>query len=144
MKHQHRKQHRSGDDAKDGEISRLRKIIRRLTSDKQKLLSELATIESAFERNLKFLKGVTKDLTVEELIDAAKKDLNLKQAQLAVEEARGELEEKWKCHTCSIGVLKLLIFNNREGTHYFRKCSNQKCTNRTKTKPYTQQVEGIR
>lgn len=141
---QHRKQSRHVDDAKDGEITRLRKAIRRLQSDKQKLLSEVRTIQEAFEKNVKFLKGVTKDLTVGELIDAAKKDLTLKDAQLSVEENKQALEDKWKCYTCSIGVMRLLIFNNREGTQYFRKCSNQKCSNRTKPQPYNEFVEGIK
>ena len=139
----HQKQHKTAQIAKDGEVTRLRKVIKRLQGEKQKLISQISTLTHAFDKNVKFLKGVTRDFTVNELISSAKKELCLKNIMLE-KETLPSLEEKWKCHTCNVGVMKLLIFTVKDTTSYFRKCSNQKCTNRTKPQTYTDDVEGVK
>ena len=139
----HAKQDRHIEDAKDGEVTRLRKVIKRLQAEKQKLISEVSTLTSAFDKNVKFLKGVTKDLSVKDLISAAKKDMNLKELQLQ-KEAEPTLEEKWKCWSCGVGVLKLLVYREGPQRKYFRKCNAQKCNNRTKPQDYNEEVEGVR
>lgn len=130
-------------EAKNGDIERLRKIIRRLESDKRKLLSEIKTLEKAFENNIRFLRGKTKDLSVEELIDASNKEMSLKDIEDSKKQTIESLTDKWRCHQCETGVLKLLIFSNRAGKFYFRICSNEKCRKRTKVQPYTDEVVGI-
>ena len=129
---------------KDGEVARLKKAIRRLESDKRQLLSELATIEAAFQKNVEFLKNSTKDLSVRDLMKAANKNITLKELKETNAEAESSMEARWRCHKCDSGVLKLVIFQNLEGKQYLRACSNKKCTNRTKPKPWNDNVKGIR
>lgn len=62
-------------------ISSLKGKIRRLESDKRKLKSEVETLTAALEENLKFLKGQTKDLSLEDLIEAAKSKKSLREAR---------------------------------------------------------------
>lgn len=131
-------------EARDAEIGKLRKAIRRLESDKRKLISELTTLTTAFDKNIQFLRGVTKDLTVEELIQAARKELTLKQTKDQKEHTIDDMTKKWACHKCDTGVLKIIVFTNLEGTQYLRCCSNKKCGNRTKPKPWDETVTGIR
>lgn len=50
--------------------------------------------------------------------------------------------EKWLCHKCENGLLKLVIITRKDGTFYFRKCNN--CPNRTGTQKYHSKVEGIK
>ena len=129
---------------KDGEVKRLKNVIRRLESDKKKLLSEVRTLEEAFGKNIQFLKSKTDGLSVTELIKAAKKEQTLEEIENEKQQKFSDLEKKWKCFKCDIGLMKLLIYTNREGTQYLRKCSNPKCLNRTKPKPYNDGVEGLR
>lgn len=86
---------------KDGQAGRLNKRIRRLEKDKKELISKLRTAEAALEKNLKFLKGSTEDVTVEDLIEAAKNGDNLK-----------ELKEKKECPNCK---KELTVFNTPFG-----------------------------
>ena len=50
-------------------------------------------------------------------------------------------KNKWKCFECELGNLKLIIYQRRDSLFYFRKCNN--CYNRTKSKKYSSEVEGI-
>ena len=127
---------------KDGEIQRLKNIIRRLESDKRKLLSERRTMEAAFDNTVTFLRGKTKDLSVEELIQAASKGYTLVETEAKKEQSMADLVKKWGCHKCSDGIMHLIIFTNRDGPQYFRSCN--KCANRTKPKPYDESVSGVR
>lgn len=136
---------------KDGEVARLKKAIKRLQREKQMLISQLATVEKAFEKNVLFLKKSTDDLTVEQLVDAAKKEMSLAELKAAklqeIEDKKQELEEMklhWKCYKCNAGVLQIVTYANRTGSFYFRKCSNKVCTNRTLPQPYSEDVKGIK
>lgn len=129
-------------ETKDGEVGKLKDTIRRLKSDITKLKSEIATYEAAFQKNITFLKGKTKDLTVEQLIAGAKKNQNLKQIEDAKTETYQEFKQKWKCHTCNVGVMKITVLTRQDGKFYFRACTNTKdCKNRTELKPFTDDVE---
>jgi uncharacterized FlaG/YvyC family protein len=90
---------------RDGEIKRLKDALKRKEKEIEKLKSELRTYEAAFQKNIQFLKGKTKDLSLQELLDGAKKEQNLKQIEGTVEIKFKELEEKWKCHKCGIGIM---------------------------------------
>jgi plasmid rolling circle replication initiator protein Rep len=127
---------------KDGETQKLRDTIRRLQSDNRKLKQEIATYEAAFQKNIQFLKGKTKDLSVEDLIEGAKKEQTLKQIEDTKELTFKEMEAKWKCNSCDVGVLKLIIVTRPDGRFYMRKCGN--CPKRTDLKPYHDKVEGVK
>lgn len=128
---------------KDGEVQKLRNTIRRLQSDIRKLKSELTTYEAAFQKNIQFLKGKTKDLTVTELIAGAKKEQTLAQIENNKELTFKEMEKRWKCHRCNEGVMKITVINRQDGKWYFRSCTNVtgKCKHRTELKPFNEDVE---
>lgn len=97
-------------EAKDGEISKLKDKIRRLESDKRKLISEVKTLEAALLENLKFMKGSTKDVSVEDLIKGAKKKQTLK-----------EVKDGLDCPDCG-NKLSVLIIGNDGGKSLTCKC----------------------
>lgn len=129
-------------EVRDGEVARLKNALRRLESDKRKLLSEIKTLEAAFQHTVTFLRGKTKDLSVEELIAASNRGDNLSQIEHKKEHTLEDMIKRWECHKCTEGVMKLVIFENRTGKQYFRSCTC--CKNRTIPKPYTESVTGIR
>ena len=53
-------------------------------------------------------------------------------------------KKKWQCHVCKEDYLRLIILNRPDGVHYFRKCGNLMCRNRTKIQKYHDKVEGIK
>lgn len=130
---------------RDGEVKRLKDANRRLKSENEKLKSQLKTYEAAFQKNIQFLKGKTKDLTVEQLIEGAKKEQNLKEIETEKEMTFKEMESKWKCHSCKKGVMKLIVYTRHDGKWYIRSCTNKPtCTNRTKAQPWNNGVDGIK
>lgn len=66
------------------------------------------------------------------------------EAKFNKQEAKKELKRVWECWDCGEGILKLTILPRRDGTFYWRCCSNPECGKRTKTQPYTNKVQGIR
>jgi hypothetical protein len=56
-------------------------------------------------------------------------------------EEKEKTKKQWGCHSCNRGILKLKVFERRDGIFYFRKCDS--CDNRTKTKKWHKDVEGI-
>lgn len=122
---------------KDGESKRLKNIIRRLESDKRKLLSELKTLEEAFEKNIEFLKGKVDEFSLDELLKAANDKKNIKQIKA---EQASDPEQKWKCRVCASGCLHYIPITRHDGDFYMRSCSNKKCNNRT---PLKKMREGV-
>ena len=117
--------HRSyPDKERDGEIKRLKDALKRKDREIEKLKGELRTYEAAFHKNIQFLKGKTKDLSLQELLEGAKKEQTLKQIEVEKELKFTELQKKWKCHKCPDGVMKLIMFSRPDGRWYLRKCSN--------------------
>jgi hypothetical protein len=49
-----------------------------------------------------------------------------------------EMKERWACHSCETGILRLIILGNR----YFRKCDN--CAKHTKSQIWDSSVTGIK
>lgn len=66
---------------KSAEVSKLKKRIRSLEKKNRELISKLNTLDSVLEKNLKFLKGSTADVTLEDLMEAAKSDTTLKEVK---------------------------------------------------------------
>jgi hypothetical protein len=121
---------------KDGEVKRLKNVIRRLESDKRKLLSEKNSLEEVLKRNFNFLKGMTEDIPLEDLVKAASSNKNLKQMHKEGLDYNGKSpEEKWQCHKCDSGVLHFVPIDRHDGMFYIRVCCNKKCNNRTGLKP---------
>ena len=83
-------------EAKDGEVERLKRKIKRLEKDKRELISKLNTLEQVLKKNFEVLKGSVEDITVEELIEGAKKDKTVKQ----MKETRKEVVNN-SCPECN-------------------------------------------
>lgn len=66
---------------KDGELNRLKKRIKKLEKENERLKSELNSYDQAFKKTTKFLKDHTDDISLEDLIQAAKNDKSLKEVQ---------------------------------------------------------------
>lgn len=62
-------------DGEGGEVRELKEKIKRLASDKKKLISELQTLKEAFDKTRKFVEKKVEDISVEELIKHSKKPL---------------------------------------------------------------------
>jgi len=126
---------------KDSEVQRLKNALKRKDKEMEKLKSELRTYEAAFQKNIQFLKGKTKDLSLQELLDGAKKEQNLTKIEKVKEETYQEFKQKWKCFQCNTGIMKLTVMPRQDGKYYFRACTNDKCKHRTELKPFTDEVE---
>lgn len=127
---------------RDGETKKLKAHIRKLEHEISRLKSELRTTEKAFAKNIVFLKEKTNELSMEELISGAEKELSLKQIKDDKKDRFSELERKWRCFSCNEGILRLIIIPGGETNRYFRKCSM--CENRTAVKEHTNEVSGIK
>ena len=68
-------------EAKDGQLQRLRNRVRKLEKENRKLKSELNALEKAFENTTKFLRDHTQHISLDDLIEAAKKGHSLKTVQ---------------------------------------------------------------
>lgn len=79
-------------DYKDGELNKLRKRVKRLEKENDRLKSELNSYEQAFKKTTKFLRDNTDEIRLEDLIEAAKNDKSLKQVK--------EKEVKNMCPIC--------------------------------------------
>ena len=121
---------------KSGEIKKYKGMIRKLEHEIKRLKTELRTYDIAFSKNLEFLSSKSKKYSLEELIDGAKVDATLEEIGERQKFTMTQMIEKWECHECKEGVLKMIIVPNNR---YFRKCSL--CTNRTEVKELTDSVE---
>ena len=110
---------------------------------------ELKEIQALRRENAKLKKQISKLRRVITKIDldqhAFVKDLLVSQENEDGKHeeitTRLEKENKWLCHDCEKGVLRIIVVNRRDGTFYFRKCDC--CSKRTKMKKFTEEVEGV-
>jgi len=98
------------------QIAQLRKIINRIDLDQYDNLKNTIIKQELEEKEKKSIDRATKD--------------------------QAQKEEAWKCYNCNMGVLRLIIFENRVGIRYYRCCDN--CSKRTKAKTYNDKVDGIK
>lgn len=117
---------RSHKDADITQIQRLQKENEKLKRRISALQKQLARIDLDSHNNVK------------ELVDKFEQE-DYKEEKHSTQKA---LEEKWKCHKCDEGVLKLILIQRKDKLVYFRKCDS--CDNRTKTQEYTEKVDGIK
>ena len=68
-------------EAKSGAEQKLKNRIKNLEKKNKILIQKLNTAEKALEHSAKFLKGSTEELSVEELIEAAKDSKTLKEVK---------------------------------------------------------------
>lgn len=129
------------DTAKDGEVGRLKRHIHHLEKENKKLKSELRSYEKALSKNITFLKEKTSDLSLEDLITGANNELNLQQIKKASFDEFSVMKRKWACYKCEIGIMKFIVIPRGDANHYFRKCSNPRCDNRTELKELTDDVD---
>lgn len=108
------------------EIQRLKNENKKLRRENSKLRKVVSNVD--MERY-----SFVQDLLTS--LDYDKYDQDLKQVEKS-------LANKWKCHDCDTGMLKLVILFKAGEEYYFRKCSE--CSKRTKLKKYTKDVEGIK
>ena len=98
---------------------KLRATIRRLESDKKKLLSELKQYKEVFRKNEDFLRNSTGDFSLEEILNRVDKDLPLHNKD------KKKPKSNVKCPDCGIPI------NPMEFAKFFiHACS--KCGYRTK------------
>jgi DNA repair exonuclease SbcCD ATPase subunit len=88
---------------KDGELNRLKKRIKKLEKENDRLKSELNSYEQAFKKTTKFLRDNTEEISLENLIKAAKSEKSLKEVK---EESTSN-----KCPVCSadIKIMETLV-----------------------------------
>jgi hypothetical protein len=111
----------------DKEFSKVQKLAnenKQLKKEVSRLRKELTKLEFRYEN----LDDLTQQQYEEEYPVTAK-DLKTQQ-------------NKWKCHKCSEGILKIIIVNKMGKAYYLRKCNF--CSNKTKLQPYTKEVEGVK
>lgn len=99
---------------KDGENNKLRKRIARLEKENKRLKSELNTYEQAFKNTRKYIDDETKNVSVDKMIDAAKKGQKLK-----------EVKKELECPLCSNDISQI---KSLAGT--VEVCLNQECNYR--------------
>lgn len=102
---------------KDGEVKRLKGIIRRLESDKRKLLSEVKTLEEAFEKTIVHVKGKINNKTIEEVL----KDINEGKNLIAKE------PKDTTCKKCKNGEMCRIDINRHDGLFVLYRCNNKDC-----------------
>lgn len=129
------------------DTQRLKKIISDLKADIKKkdkkidrLLSDIRTLQAALDKSIIYINEELANIPVEDIIRYFK---NKKKGKL--DEVKGELDrlkEKWSCHKCEVGYLRLIVLDRRNGRKYFRMCVN--CDNRTKLKSWHPDVEGVK
>ena len=66
-------------ETKDNEVHKLKEVIKKKDREIKELRSQIVTYESAFKKTKDFLKENTDEFSVEQAIEAAKKNSNLKQ-----------------------------------------------------------------
>lgn len=109
-------------------------------SDLQKLKQENKNLKKKLSTLRKQLARIDIDQhdNIKDLIDKYAEEEIIQRKEDEIK----RLEEKWKCHQCQTGHLKLIILERRDNVFYFRKCDN--CSKRTPTKKWEEGIEGLR
>lgn len=67
------------------------------------------------------------------------KELVVKQTNESKDHVKSKRD--WTCFECARGIMCIHIIQRRDGTFYFRRCSNEECGHRTKMQRYNDKVE---
>lgn len=106
-------------------------LVEKLKHENKKLKVEVKRLRKELDKNRVHYESITELL--EEQV--SEEDISSKK------EDREALLKRWKCHKCEHGIMRLLIIPRPDAPHYMRKCTE--CSNRTRLKKYTKDVEGI-
>ena len=68
-------------EAKDGQIQKLKKRIAKLEKENNKLKSELRTLETYLDKTREFMKDSTKEVALEDLIEKVNTGANFKEIE---------------------------------------------------------------
>lgn len=90
---------------KDSELNKLKKRIYKLEKENNRLKSELNAYEQAFRKTSRFLRDSLDEISLEDLIEAAKSDKSLKEVQ---EEA------ETRCPICFSDCKTIPMRDNKE------------------------------
>lgn len=90
---------------KDAELNKLKRRVKRLESENRRLKSELNSYDEAFKKTKRFLKDNTDELSLDDLIQAAKNGSSLKKTQEDVEDACPKCLNKVKKINSPVGII---------------------------------------
>ena len=138
--------YKSDDRDQNNLIKDLRSKIRRLESDKRKLISEIQGYKKAFSLTIAEIDERLIDKPVEEVVRLVnkKRKRDIKNDKKEEVKTKNNKLEKWSCHDCNDGILVIIKYRKASGNEwYHRSCSNPVCSNRTKAKIWNEDVEGI-
>ncbi len=112
---------------------------RKYSSKEIDLLQRLKRENSVLKRQISRLRKQLERLDLEQYQNLREiEDKNkIEERELTLK----QLEEQWKCYQCAEGVMRLKLWNRRDGLKYQRMCDA--CGNRTKVKPYKDGVKGV-
>lgn len=108
--------------------------LQRLKHENAKLKRDIAALRKQLDRI-----DYTRFQNLVDLVDKqSKEDKALENAQ-----KKEKLKKKWGCHHCGKGILLIKLFDHPlKGVQYWRKCNL--CPHKTKMKPYSSEVEGVK
>ena len=97
------RKHRSAprEAGESGEVRELKDKIKRLASDKKRLISEVSTLNAALDKTREFIDGKLDGVSVEKVIKAIKSEKKLKEINKENEELKD------KCKSCNRPMTKL-------------------------------------
>lgn len=98
----------------------------RLKYENKKLKRQISALRKQISRL-----DIDRYNNIKELLDKQENE----DAQEYVQKEKDKAEQQWRCWQCGHGILRTHRMHRRDGSFYYRKCDNEKCDNRTKTKP---------
>lgn len=103
----------------------------------EKLVAE----NKKLKRELKKLRNVLKRSDLERLEHLESLVNEQRQFDKEIKKKDSQRREKWACHSCHQGYMIPRIFARRDGDFYYRVCDNSECSNKTRMKKLTADVD---
>jgi rubrerythrin len=113
-------------------------------SENQRLKNENKKLKRQLERLRKQLSRIDLEVytNIKEAVEAQQREDVIFEKSETERNKKYLLKKQWECHKCGDDYLRLLVIQRLDGDFYFRKCPA--CGNRTKIKPFTENVKGPR
>lgn len=105
-------------------------LVDRLKHENAKLKRELSKMKKLVQRA-----DFERLDHLEKLVDEQRK------FDKTIRKDNARAREKWLCHDCGRGYMMPRIFRRRDGDFYYRMCNNEECSNRTRMKKLTKDVD---
>jgi hypothetical protein len=111
-------------------------------SENQRLKNENQKLKRQLERLRKQLARVDLEVytNIKEAIEAQQREDIVFEKEETERNRKVLLKKQWECFKCCEDYLRLVVVQRLDGDFYFRKCPA--CGNRTKIKPFTENVKG--